>query len=493
MHCLFALLLLALPLAYAQNPSLAQLQTNDVHVLQYALLLERLEFAFYNQYQNQFNSSDFVAAGLTATDYNYFTLIRNHEEAHVNFLQLVVPDPGTCTYTFPVTNVSTYIQVAALLENTGVSAYDGAINRIYDKGFQTAAATIATVEARHASYLNSVNNRIPFPNVTDIPVLPVDINTAVFGPNGFAQCTLAAGFALPELFVVQPIANSSDNAQPTPQTLTANDILVLQYALFLEHFEAAFYNFVVSNFSGQFPPSVAANIQLIQQHENSHVTTLTNVINSLGGTAGPACVSYNFNSINSVAAVYATASVLENTGVYAYDGAVSAINDNGLKQAAATIATVEARHAAYLNVLANTTQGPVNGGGQNGAYDLAYNFSTIVSAVQGTGLLGDCTTAFTFVKPFQVLVVKPYNTVAPTNAPSTTNAGTTSGPTSAPTTPLPTARPTTTNAAGTTTAGTTTGAPTVRPPTPAPSSTTSGSSIVSASVAVALLVALAAF
>ena len=53
--------------------------------------------------------------------------------------------------------------MAEFLENTGVSAYDGAIAYIKAAKLQTAGATIATVEARHASYLNLINGDLPFP------------------------------------------------------------------------------------------------------------------------------------------------------------------------------------------------------------------------------------------------------------------------------------------------------------------------------------------
>jgi len=53
-----------------------------------------------------------------------------------------------------------------------VSAYDGAIAYVDSPALQTAGATIATVEARHASYLNLVNDDIPFPDAFDTPVAP---------------------------------------------------------------------------------------------------------------------------------------------------------------------------------------------------------------------------------------------------------------------------------------------------------------------------------
>jgi len=116
-----------------------------------------------------------------------------NENAHVDALVATIqglsgtPVPA-CTYNFAsVTNVTQYVVVAAVLENTGVSAYDGAINTIYDKGLQQTAATIATVEARHASYLNLITNGtavgtangVPFPLSFDVPLPPRTIVTAI--------------------------------------------------------------------------------------------------------------------------------------------------------------------------------------------------------------------------------------------------------------------------------------------------------------------------
>jgi rubrerythrin len=53
-----------------------------------------------------------------------------------------------------------------------------------------------------------------------------------------------------------------------------------------------------------------------------------------------------------------TARTLENTGVMAYDGALGMIRSPRLRTAAATIATVEARHAAYFNVLSGNLAAP---------------------------------------------------------------------------------------------------------------------------------------
>jgi hypothetical protein len=60
----------------------------------------------------------------------------------------------------------------AVLEDIGVTAYDGPIAYIHWPGLQTAGATIAIVEARHASYLRLLNGEVPFPEPFDDPKAP---------------------------------------------------------------------------------------------------------------------------------------------------------------------------------------------------------------------------------------------------------------------------------------------------------------------------------
>jgi hypothetical protein len=53
-----------------------------------------------------------------------------------------------------------------------------------------------------------------------------------------------------------------------------------------------------------------------------------------------------------------TAAALENVGVAAYDGAGRYLKDLGLITAAASIVAVEARHAAYLNLITGANPFP---------------------------------------------------------------------------------------------------------------------------------------
>ena len=164
-----------------QSP--AQLEAaNDLTVLNYALTLENLENNFYAMGLARFNSpAPFVAAGMNANVFSYIQMVSSHEASHVAFLTAAINSVvanaavPNCTYDFSaaMVNVSTFIATAAILENTGQTAYDGAINGISNPDYAQVAAQIATVEARHAAYLNELVGTSPFPRAFDIANLSV--------------------------------------------------------------------------------------------------------------------------------------------------------------------------------------------------------------------------------------------------------------------------------------------------------------------------------
>ncbi len=170
----------------------------DIDVLNYALTLEYLEATFYTQGLKQFTSGDF-ANGMFATNlgnaqsafgdsissdvFGYLLLVRDHEQAHVRALVSTITKlggkpVGACTYNFKLNSVDDFLTTAAVLENTGVSAYDGAANLIKDRDLRRTAATIATVEGRHAAYLNMITGQDPFPAAFDTPKSMAEILAA---------------------------------------------------------------------------------------------------------------------------------------------------------------------------------------------------------------------------------------------------------------------------------------------------------------------------
>src|SRR6476469_3439565 len=96
------------------------------------------------------------------------------------------------------------------------------------------------------------------------------------------------------------------SAQTT--TTATTDIDLLNYALTLEHLEAAFYSqgltklaasdFAASSMLAGLGSSISGQVydylKIIRDHELAHVNTITTVIKSLGGTPVADCASYNF-------------------------------------------------------------------------------------------------------------------------------------------------------------------------------------------------------
>lgn len=143
---------------------------NDViDVLNFALTLEYLEAEFYAQVAGNMN---LLPSGSDARP--IIELIRDHEQAHVDFLKTAISGAGGTavdkpTFDFtggggngmgpfpdPMTAdnsaLATIMAVAQAFEDTGVRAYKGqAGNLIEDGNTLQAALQIHSVEARHAS------------------------------------------------------------------------------------------------------------------------------------------------------------------------------------------------------------------------------------------------------------------------------------------------------------------------------------------------------
>jgi hypothetical protein len=138
----------------------------------------------------------------------------------------------------------------------------------------------------------------------------------------------------------------------------ASDVEVLNYALTLEHLEAAFYELAGEFEFGADPfgNAIAEYLTVIGEHEAAHVTTLTDVVTQLGGTP-VARAQYDFG-VTDAQSFLTTAATLENVGVAAYDGAGQFLQNAELLTAAGSIVAVEARHAAYLNLLTGTSPFP---------------------------------------------------------------------------------------------------------------------------------------
>jgi len=136
----------------------------DVEILNFALTLEYLEAAFYERALEQVDLGDEVR--------EFAATIRDDENAHVDALAKTVRDLGGTpadapTVEFPFSDEAAFLELAQTLEDTGVSAYDGAAPAIRSKELLATAGSIVQVEARHAARVRLARNAPPAPNAFD--------------------------------------------------------------------------------------------------------------------------------------------------------------------------------------------------------------------------------------------------------------------------------------------------------------------------------------
>jgi hypothetical protein len=172
------------PSVFGIRSAMAQTFNGPVDVLNYALTLEHLEYTFYRTFNDEFSGADIEAAGYGANVRGRLESIEAHEGAHVDALIGVINSLGgtpvsEAMYSFGVTDVNSYIATAQVLENLGTGAYTGAAQFLIENDdLLTAALTIHGVEARHASYLNVLNNDVPFPEAFETALSPEEVLAA---------------------------------------------------------------------------------------------------------------------------------------------------------------------------------------------------------------------------------------------------------------------------------------------------------------------------
>ncbi|KAK4056044.1 hypothetical protein OIO90_003039 [Microbotryomycetes sp. JL221] len=189
------------------------------------------------------------------------------------------------------------------------------------------------------------------------------------------RSTLLSTLALTSLAVAAPLAKRNNDGGSGGGSSSGDgssqdiDPVVLNFALTLEHLEAAFYKQGLAKYSAdafagaEYPEWVRYRLSEIAAHEATHVTFLTSALEAAGQKAAAAC-EYAFPDTDP-ASFIAVAQILEGVGVSAYAGAAKLITSKDYLQAAAQILSVEARHSAWIR-----------GGAQNGdsfpqAFDVA--------------------------------------------------------------------------------------------------------------------------
>ena len=129
----------------------------DTGILNFAYALEQLEAAFYIQVNAKFYTN------ATADEEAILADIMNHEIAHRDFFKKALGSAAIPALTpdfssIDFTSRASVLGTAKALEDTGVSAYNGAGQYITNSDYLTVAGKIVSVEARHAAAIRDLLN-----------------------------------------------------------------------------------------------------------------------------------------------------------------------------------------------------------------------------------------------------------------------------------------------------------------------------------------------
>jgi hypothetical protein len=165
----------------------------------------------------------------------------------------------------------------------------------------------------------------------------------------FRKAAIGGGSLIGGGILLNGLAAPALAARPSKK----QDVKILNYALTLEYLEAAFYSEAVSK--GAISGHAMEAAKIVRDHELAHVKALKSVL----GKAAVKKPKFDFmNTTGDQKTFLATAVALEDTGVAAYAGQGPRVSQKAVVQAALSIHSVEARHAAHFRALAGKTFAP---------------------------------------------------------------------------------------------------------------------------------------
>lgn len=152
----------------AATPSAKQ----DRRILNYALLLEYLQAAFY---------AEAISRGRLRGELREFAdVVGGHEQAHVAFLKKALGanarEKPPFHFGAATRNPQKFAATAQALEDAGVAAYNGQAANV-TKPILAAAITIVSVEARHAAWIRDILGLAPAPYAADPGATPNEVTT----------------------------------------------------------------------------------------------------------------------------------------------------------------------------------------------------------------------------------------------------------------------------------------------------------------------------
>jgi hypothetical protein len=133
---------------------------SDTGILNYAYALEQLEAAFYTA---ALTSPGYTA--LSANEQEVIQDLQKHEVIHREFLKQLLGTAAIPSIAFNTTTVATLtssrdqlLRTSQRLEDTGVSAYNGAGKYLSQAANLLVAGKIVSVEARHAAAIRDIRD-----------------------------------------------------------------------------------------------------------------------------------------------------------------------------------------------------------------------------------------------------------------------------------------------------------------------------------------------
>lgn len=148
-------------LASAAGAPPSSFGSGDIGILNFALTLEYLERAFYNEATAKRKIKGAKAEAFLRTT-------TRDERAHVAFLKKALGSKAVKEPKFDFKGIPSdeakFTATAYVLENTGVHAYLGQAGNIKNPDYLLAAASIVTIEARHSGAIASIIGKEISPN-----------------------------------------------------------------------------------------------------------------------------------------------------------------------------------------------------------------------------------------------------------------------------------------------------------------------------------------
>lgn len=150
----------------------------DLEILNFALTLEYLEAAFYEQALTELKPKGEIGE-LVET-------ISSDENEHVDALSATISDLGGKPVEAPevdfgdaFSSEDAFLELAQTFEDTGVSAYNGAAPDLESKEILATAGGIVQVEARHAAAIRLLRGELPTDGAFDKTLTQDEVLAAV--------------------------------------------------------------------------------------------------------------------------------------------------------------------------------------------------------------------------------------------------------------------------------------------------------------------------